>query len=71
MADVKDFMKDNKIELQMAIDGKETNRAVTGVYKARKLPTYYLIDPNSKVLWRAIGLKEAPLREALEKAGIK
>jgi peroxiredoxin len=70
--DIKDFLKENKIDLlQMAIDGKETNRAVTGVWKARKLPTYYLVDTSAKVLYRSIGLKEAPLREALEKAGIK
>lgn len=68
--DVRDHLKEEKIEIQVAIDGKETNRAVTNVYKAKKLPTYYLLDPDAKVLWRSIGFKEAGLREALVKAGV-
>jgi thiol-disulfide isomerase/thioredoxin len=69
--EIQDFVKDEKLTLQVAIDGKETNRAVTGVYKARTLPTLYVLDPKGKVLYRSIGLKEAPLREALAAAGVK
>ncbi len=71
IGDVRDHLKEEKIEIQVAIDGKETNRAVTNVYKAKKLPTYYLLDPDGKVLWRGIGYKDAVLREALAKAGVK
>lgn len=69
--EIQDFVKDEKLTLQVAIDGKETNRAVTGVYKARTLPTLYVLDPKGTVLYRSIGLKEAPLREALAAAGVK
>jgi len=65
------FVQEAKVQFQVAIDGKETNRAVTNVFRARVRPTYYLLDPDGKVLWRSIGLKEAPLREALAKAGVK
>jgi peroxiredoxin len=69
--DVKDFVESSKLHYTVAIDGKETNRAVTGVYKARMLPTYYLLDPDGKVLWRSVGYREAALVEAVAKAGIK
>lgn len=69
--EVQDFAKNEKLDLQICIDGKETNRAVTSVYKARTLPTLYVLDPKGKVLYRSIGLKEAPLRAALTAAGVK
>jgi peroxiredoxin len=70
LSDVRRIARKADVELQVAIDGKETNRAVTHVYKAKKLPTYYLLDPHGKVVFRSIGLKEGPLAEALNKAGI-
>jgi peroxiredoxin len=69
--DVTKFVEAGKLTVPVALDGKETNRAVTGVYRARNLPTLYLLDPDGKVLWRAVRLKEEPLREALAKAGVK
>jgi peroxiredoxin len=69
--DLAKFVESSKIQFQVAVDGKETNHAVTGVYRARMLPTYYLLDPDGKVLWRGIGWKEPELRTALEKAGLK
>jgi len=70
LPEVRRFARRADVELQVAIDGKETNRAVTHVYKARKLPTYYLLDPDGRVIFRSIGLKEGPLVDALIKAGL-
>lgn len=70
-AEVRRFAEETKLQFQVAVDGKETNRAVTNVYRARTLPAYYLLDTSGKVLWRGIGLKEPALREALAKAGVK
>lgn len=71
MSDTERFVRRRMLGFQVCIDGKETNRAVTHVYKAKTLPTYYLLDPAAKVLWRGIGYQEAALREAVAKAGIK
>jgi peroxiredoxin len=68
---IKRYAEAQSLHFLIAIDGKETNRAVTGVYKARVLPTYYLLDAQGKVLYRSVGLREAELREAIAKAGIK
>lgn len=65
------FARRRMLGFQVCVDGKETNRAVTHVYKAKTLPTYYLLDPAGKVLWRGIGYQEPALREALAKAGVK
>jgi peroxiredoxin len=70
-SDIKDLVEEKKLTLPIALDGKETNSAVTGVYRARKLPTLYVLDKDSKVQWRSIGLKEASLRETLTKLGVK
>jgi peroxiredoxin len=69
--EIEDFVKAEKLTFQVAIDGQETNRAVTHVYHARSLPTFYVLDPAGKVLYRSVGLKEEPLRDALAKAGLK
>jgi peroxiredoxin len=68
---VKRFVEAQKLQFMVGIDGKETNSAVTGVYRAELLPVFYLLDPAGKVLWRAIGLDEKSLTSALEKAGLK
>ncbi len=71
---IKAEVEKRKLQFIVTIDGKETNRAVTHVYRAKQLPTYYLLDKDSKVLWRAVTLtggREAALREAIAKAGIR
>jgi peroxiredoxin len=70
-SDVRRFIMREKLQLLVAVDGKETNRAVTGVYRARQMPVYYLLDPESKVLWRAAGWDETELRAALAKRGVE
>lgn len=67
----KKFVDRKKVQVQVCIDGKETNRACTNTWKAKTLPTYYLIDPDGKVLYRSVTLKEPALRDAIAKAGIK
>lgn len=67
----KKFVDRKKVQLQVCIDGKETNRACTNTWKAKTLPTYYLLDPEGKVLYRSVTLKEPALREAIAKAGVK
>jgi peroxiredoxin len=70
--EVKKFVEAGNLQFLVAIDGKETNRAVTGVYRARNmLPVFYLLDPDGKVLWRSIRLNEETLMPVLEKAGVK
>jgi len=71
LPEVKEFMEAQKIDFLVAIDGKETNRAVTGVYRARSLPAYYLLDRDSKVVWKGVVYREAPIVAALEKLGVK
>lgn len=69
---VQKFMAENQFSFKVAIDGQETNHAVTGVYHAMgRYPTTYLLDPGGKILWRATGHDEAALKEALTKAGLK
>lgn len=68
---VSKFIEAGGLQFLVALDGKETNRAVTGRYRARTLPVFYLLDPEGKVLWRSAGLKETTLREALDKAGVR
>jgi peroxiredoxin len=69
---VKRFVEAEKLHFMVAIDGKETNSAVTDVYRAAEmLPVFYLLNTEGKVLWRAIGLDEKSLTGALEKAGLK
>lgn len=70
-SDVERFVRQKKIGYQVCVDGKETNRAVTHVFKAKTLPVFYVLDPAGKVLWRGIGFKEPALRETLAKAGVK
>jgi len=71
LREVTKFVEAESISFPVAIDGKETNSAVTGVYRARTLPPFYLLDPAGKVLFRSVGYKEEALRAALEKAGVK
>lgn len=71
LATVKEFADTKKLHYLVTIDGKETNRAVTNVYKAKVYPTFYLLDPNGKVTWRSVGYREQALLQALEKMGVK
>jgi len=40
-------------------------------YGVMAYPTNYLIGPDGKILWRAVGFDEAGLRDALKAAGLK
>ncbi len=69
---VQKYMSDGQFTFKAAVDGKETNHAVAGVFHVHgRYPTTYLLDPSGKVLWRATGLEDAGLKAALAKAGLK
>ena len=69
---VQKFLSDNQYSFKAAIDGNETNHAITGAYHAyNRYPTTYLLDSGGKILWRATGFDEAELKGALTKAGLK
>ena len=45
--------------------------ALAKAYGVQAYPTNYLVGPDGKILWRAVGFDEAGLREALGKIGLK
>jgi len=44
---------------------RQTESAASDAFGVQYYPTNYLIGPDGKILWRAVGWEEAALRQAL------
>ena len=65
------YVEEGKFTFPIVMGGTRDNYAVGPAYKVGAYPTNYLVGPDGKVLWAAMGFDGSKLRAALEKAGIK
>jgi len=56
--------------LAMGNDGKK-HYSVAEKYGVQAYPTNYVLDPDGKVVWHAVGYDEEGMRSALAKLGVK
>lgn len=67
------YVEENKFTFKvgMATQKQGGTYDVAEKYGVMAYPTNYLVAPDGKILWRAVGFDEDGLREALAKAGLK
>ena len=65
------YAKASHFTFRIVLGGRGPQYTLGTAYGVRAYPTNYLVGPDGKILWRAVGFDEADLREALGKAGLK
>jgi hypothetical protein len=53
--DVRRFVQDTNVNFPIALD---VDGSVSGALKVRGLPVSFLLDPDGRLLWKAIGARE-------------
>ena len=68
---VSKYAKESKFTFQVVLGGQGREYTLGKAYGVKAYPTNYLIGPDGKIAWRAVGFDEAGLRAALTKMGLK
>jgi len=69
-ADVRDFRKELKLSMTLAMGGRGED-SVSAKYGVAVYPTNYVLDKDGKVVAQIIGYDEKAMLAALEALGIK
>ena len=70
-ARVQKYIADNKFTFQVVMGGTGEKYTLGKAYGVQAYPTNYLVGPDGKVLWRAVGFNEEGMRAALAEVGLK
>ena len=68
---VRKYIRENNFTFKVVLGGEGEKYTLGKAYGVQAYPTNYLVGPDGKILWRAVGFDETALRQALEKAGVK
>ena len=69
-ADVRDFRKEFKLTMTLAMGG-DGEKSVSTAYHVSLYPTNYILDKDGKVVAQVVGYDEKAMLAALETLGIK